>query len=31
MKEKITLWVTAISAFIMSVVDLLQKVGVFNG
>lgn len=28
MKERISLWVTAISAFVMSVLDLLQKVGV---
>lgn len=29
MKEKITLWITAISAFALSIIDLLQKVGVF--
>lgn len=29
MKEKITLWVTALSAFVMSVVDLLEKIGIF--
>lgn len=28
MKSQITLWVTAISAFLMSIVDLLEKVGV---
>lgn len=30
MKEKITLWLTAVSAFLLSVIDLLQKVGVFS-
>ncbi|UPW41842.1 hypothetical protein [Peromfec virus RodF5_12] len=28
MKAQITLWVTAISAFIMSVLDTLEKIGV---
>lgn len=28
MKSQITLWVTAVSAFLMSIVDLLEKVGV---
>lgn len=28
MKSQITLWITAISAFLMSIVDLLEKVGV---
>lgn len=27
MKERITLWITALSAFAMSVIDLLNKVG----
>lgn len=27
MKERISLWLTALSAFIMSVVDILDKVG----
>lgn len=26
MKSQITLWITAISAFLMSIVDLLEKV-----
>lgn len=28
MKGQITLWITAVSAFLMSIVDLLEKVGV---
>lgn len=28
MKSQITLWITAVSAFLMSIVDLLEKVGV---
>lgn len=28
MKSQITLWITAISAFLMSIVDLLEKVGI---
>lgn len=28
MKSQITLWVTAVSAFLMSIIDLLDKVGV---
>lgn len=27
MKERVSLWLTALSAFIMSVVDILDKVG----
>lgn len=30
MKERVTLWITALSAFVMSVLDLLQKVGVIQ-
>lgn len=28
MKERVTLWITALSAFAMSIIDLLSKVGV---